>query len=171
MSSTSSKPAPPTSGSNGGSPTGTEPSSMLRCPTVEDFLVTAPRAVSFPTVDEFLASSAPVPPKRPNGLFETLLGSVELLYEDAHRHPTKYTDATRELIDRLAAGELTLPQLSDVERQSLDHATIDFASHAPTERRVPVAKLQVSPAAPVEPMETPVEPAPPENPDAYWWLR
>jgi hypothetical protein len=130
------------------------------------------------------------PPKdTAKGLFETYLGNLSALYEDAHRHPDKYEEDTRELIDRLMHQNKGTEGASPQEKEMLDKAVLDFLGSAPPQPEPSTPKEDVG-AAEQSPVSLEEErgvwaPPPEEIPSEgipgagdvpagatkpYWWL-
>lgn len=108
------------------------------------------------------------PARRRRGFFEELLqGRPEHLIQDSHEHPDAYDQETLEILKKLYDSQLSLEALSDVEKEKLDRATVEFFSATPR-TRTPVnnragQELRGPPGLPPpEPVEGPVM-------DAFWW--
>jgi hypothetical protein len=138
-----------------------------------------PNAPSLPASVALVELGTEEQPQRERGLFETLLGSPEALYQDAVEHPEKYSAETIALLRALVSGTKKQSELTPEERRMLDLGTIDFATapakpkrrRAP-ERARPVLELEAGGAsrgrggAPEPGVDVPREAVAP-----YWWMK
>lgn len=95
----------------------------------------------FPTLSELLRppvvskSSSP-----PSGLFCSLVGVPEVMFDDLLRDPKKYEDGVAELLQEMIQGSKTIGSLSSSEMRLLDRATLDLnrsSSAKPSESSKP----------------------------------
>jgi len=115
-------------------------------------------------------TQATPPPSK--GLFDSLVGQVEPLYQDSLEHPEKFKDEAVTLLHDLVAGTKNLKGLSATEREVLDLATIDFASAPSKDHRPPRTPRATAPRPEAESsLPTPGVDVPEGEQGAYWWLK
>lgn len=141
-------------------------------------LIQPPAPPTFPSFIDLVrmeTNGASTPPTK-KGLFEVLVGQAEPLYQATLEHPDKFSEEAKRLLHELMVGTKTLKGLTPAERQVLDLATIDFASHShrasnvkpPMTPRTPPkrAPVDAAPEGPVQGVDVP-----PGEQEAYWWLK
>lgn len=128
----------------------------------------------------FLRLSEPPPRRSPtHGLLQELLGGrLEVLIADAERHPDRYDEDTKDLLEILAAGTKTIEKLNPTEQLLLNRAVIDYAAFKPRAKPKPPAPPKVKAAEVVVPFDEEAAESEPENHQHdpggplsnYWWL-
>ena len=114
------------------------------------------------------------PPQSKRGLFEELLERNHLvLHYDMQERPDLYDDQMKQLVDELSGGSRQYDQLNDVEKQALDHATLEYATQPPVKSHERARRQMVKRAN--EKMKRPsprIDPTMPEQlMPAFWWLK
>lgn len=130
----------------------------------------------FPTLAELANETTPLPPSKPQTLFN-MVGDPALLFSDLLDNPEKYGEGVDELLQQLVQGQKKLEELNAQEMQLLNNAAVAFVQ-APNRKAAPIpARRRAQPAEPEEadldehgaPMPT-EELVLPEAP-SFWWKR
>lgn len=80
----------------------------------------------FPTLSELTSPSTVSPVPSPQGLFVSLVGDPNVLFDDWLRSPEKYEPEVEGLLMELISGRRRLEDLAQWERETLDRATLDY---------------------------------------------
>lgn len=141
-----------------------------------------PRFLTFSEMVELDAQQQQEQPKtrRLTDLFDGVLGDQTLLVSDYQRHPEKYGEEVRGLLEHLMQGSRSVEHLTTSERRLLNLATFDYFQAVPPKKEPPVThgsnkakpraqvphKTASKKEKPRPGLDVPVTELP-----AYWWLQ
>jgi hypothetical protein len=116
--------------------------------------------------------------RKPDGIYENILGNPALLYNDLLKNPDRYEDGVQELLSRLIMGAGT-SELEEEERALLSRATLQYVSTDPPKPPRPEGKSTASKKPPrakaSEPSPRKKRPRPGKDVPVtemrpFWWL-
>jgi hypothetical protein len=163
-------------------PLSEEPSTTTSLTSLQPLV--APPPPCFPTFSELVEQDSQEQGKpktrRLADLFDGVLGDQTLLVSDYQRHPEKYGEEVRGLLEQLMQGSKSAEHLTTSERRLLNLATFDYFQAAPLKKEPPVthgsnkAKPRTQAprkAAPKREKPRPGIDVPVTELPAYWWLQ
>jgi hypothetical protein len=124
----------------------------------------------------------PSKPERAKGLFESLIADPRVLFHGLLESPENYESGVSELLQNLVSGRQKRGELTPMELELLDRATVEFASAKrpkPHGGPPPLKQVETKKLTPPEEVElvysekgrhTP-DVEIPESPPTHWWTK